>query len=71
MGDGLVGVASVDEQARSYVLDGSLVEVSQDANPATLAATPDGSIVGWVTTEGRPHVVEDGGSQEWDMSVVD
>ena len=72
MGDGLVGIASVDEQARSYVLDGDLVEVSQGTNPSgTLAATPDGSIVGWVTTEGRPHVVEDGGSQEWDMSVVD
>ena len=27
--------------------------------------------MGWVTTEGRPHVVEDGGSQEWDLSVVD
>jgi hypothetical protein len=72
MGDGLVGTASVDEQARSYVLDGDLVEVSQGANPSgSLAATPDGSIVGWVTTEGRPHVVERGGSQEWGMSVVD
>ena len=72
MGDGLVGTASVDEQARSYVLDGNLVEVSQGTNPSgSLAVTPDGSIVGWVTTEGRPHVVERGGSQEWDMSVVD
>jgi hypothetical protein len=72
MGDGLVGTASVDDQARSYVLDGDLEEVSQGTNPSgTLAATPDGAIVGWVTTEGRPHVVEDGGSQEWDMSVVD
>jgi hypothetical protein len=72
MGDGLVGTASVDDQARSYVLDGDLEEVSQGTNPSgTLAATPDGAIVGWVTTEGRPHVVEDGGSQEWDMSAVD
>ena len=72
MGDGLVGTASVDDQARSYLLDGDLEEVSQGTNPSgTLAATPDGAIVGWVTTEGRPHVVEDGGSQEWDMSVVD
>ena len=71
-GDSLVGTASVDEQARSSVLDGNLEEVSQETNPSgTLAATPDGSIVGWVTTEGRPHVVEDGGSQEWDMSVFD
>src|SRR5688500_3590808 len=47
-------------------------EVSEEPNPSgTLAATPDGSIGGWVTTDGRPHVVEDGGSQEWDMSVVD
>ena len=72
MGDGLVGTASVDDQARSYVLDGDLEEVSQGTNPSgTLAVTPDGAIVGWVTTEGRPHVVEDGGSQEWDLSVVD
>jgi len=72
MGDGLVGTASVDDQARSYVLDGDLEEVSQGTNPSgSLAVTPDGAIVGWVTTEGRPHVVEDGGSQEWDLSVVD
>ena len=72
MGDGLVGTASVDDQARSYVLDGDLEEVSQGTNPSgTLAATPDGAIVGWLTTEGRPHVVERGGSQEWDLSVVD
>ena len=32
---------------------------------------PDGAIVGWVTTEGRRHVVEHGGSQEWDFAVVD
>ncbi|HEU5241671.1 MAG TPA: hypothetical protein VFU25_06645 [Ornithinibacter sp.] len=72
MGDGLVGTASVDDQARSYVLDADLEEVSQGTNPSgTLAATPDGAIVGWVTTEGRPHVVERDGSQEWDLSVVD
>jgi hypothetical protein len=72
MGDGLVGTASVDDQTRSYVLDGDLEVVSHAANPSgTLAVTPDGAIVGWVTTEGRPHVVERGGSQEWDMSVVD
>lgn len=72
MGDGLVGTASVEDQARSYVLDGDLEEVSQGTNPSgSLAVTPDGAIVGWVTTEGRPHVVEDGGSQEWDLSVVD
>jgi hypothetical protein len=72
MGQGLVGTASVEDQARSYVLDGDLQEVSQATNPSgTLAVTPDGAIVGWVTTEGRPHVVERGGSQEWDMSVVD
>ena len=72
MGDGLVGTASVEDQARSYVLDGDLEEVSQGTNPSgSLAVTPDGAIVGWVTTEGRPHVVEDGGSQKWDLSVVD
>ena len=72
MGDGLVGTASVDDHARSYVLDGDLEEVSRGTNPSgSLAVTPDGAIVGWVTTEGRPHVVEDGGSQEWDLSVVD
>ena len=54
------------------MLDGDLEEVSQATNPSgTLAVTPDGAIVGWVTTEGRPHVVERGGSQEWDLSVVD
>ena len=72
MGDGLVGTASVEDQASSYVLDGDLEEVSQGTNPSgSLAVTPDGAIVGWVTTEGRPHVVEDGGSKEWDLSVVD
>ena len=37
--------------------------------PSTV--TPDGSIVGWLGSAGRPHVVERGGSQEWDLPEVE
>jgi hypothetical protein len=72
MGDGLVGTASVDDVAQAFVLDGDLEEVSHAANPSgSLAVTPDGAIVGWLTTDGSPHVVERDGSQEWNLPVVD
>ena len=55
MGDGLVGTASVDDVTQAFVLDGDLEEVSQATNPSgSLAVTPDGAIVGWLTTEGSP-----------------
>ena len=72
MGDGLVGTASDDDETKSYVLDGNLEVVSEGTNPGgSLAVTPDGAIVGWLSADGRPHVVERGGSQEWNLPVVE
>ena len=69
MGDGLVGTTYVDDRTVAVVLDGDLSEVSRaDVRGGTLAATPDGAIVAWLGTDGRPHVVEQGGAQEYDLT---
>jgi hypothetical protein len=71
MGDGLVATSWSDEAIRAYVLDGDLREVSStDIRGGQLAATPDGEIVAWLGTDGRPHVVEQGGAQEYDLNPV-
>jgi len=72
MGNGLVGTASVDDTTTAFVLDGNLQEVAQAESPGgLLATTPDGSIVGWLGADGRPHVVEAGGGLELDMPPVE
>lgn len=71
MGDGLVGTTYVDDRTVAVVLDGDLSAVSRaDVRGGTLASTPDGEIVAWLGTDGRPHVVEQGGSQEYDLNPV-
>ncbi len=71
MGDGIVATASVDDQTVAFVLDGELREISRaEVRGDTIAATPDGAIVGWLGADGRPHVVEQGGAQEYDLSPV-
>ena len=71
MGDGLVGTTYVDDRTVAVVLDGDLSEVSRaDVRGGTLASTPDGEIVAWLGTDGRPHVVEQAGAQEYDLNPV-
>ncbi len=71
MGDGIVGMASVDDQTMAFVLDGELREVSSaEVRGGTIATTPDGEIVSWLGADGRPHVVEQGGAQEYDLNPV-
>jgi len=71
MGGGLVGTTYVDDRTVAVVLDGDLREVSRaDVGGGSLAVTPDGAIVGWLGTDGSPHVVERGGSQEWNLPAV-
>ncbi len=72
MGDGLVGTASDDDETSPTCSTAISSEVSQGTNPGgSLTVTPDGSIVGWLSSAGRPHVVERGGSQEWDLPEVE
>lgn len=71
MGDGIVATASVDDTTRAFVLDGDLREVSSaEVRGGTIATTPDGEIVAWLGMDGRPHVVEQGGAQEYDLNPV-
>ncbi len=71
MGDGLVGTAYLDDETVAFVLDGDLRVVSRlNVSGGSLAVTPDGQIVGWLGRDGGPHVVERGGTQEWDLPLV-
>jgi hypothetical protein len=71
MGEGLVGTTYVDDRTVAVVLDGDLSEVSRaEVRGGTLATTPDGEIVAWLGADGRPHVVEQGGAQEYDLNPV-
>jgi hypothetical protein len=71
IGEGAVATASVDDVSVSVVLDADLHEISRAENPSgTIAVTPEGLIAGWLGAEGRPHVVEDGGAQEFDLPQV-
>ncbi|MEO6510366.1 MAG: hypothetical protein ABIO16_05185 [Nocardioides sp.] len=71
MGDGIVGTAAVDDTTRAFVLDGDLHEVSSaEVRGGTIATTPDGEIVAWLGADRRPHVVEQGGAQEYDLNPV-
>jgi hypothetical protein len=72
MGDGLVGIAYENDETVAYLLDGELDEVSTaDALDGGLAVTPDGSIVGWLGADHRPHFVEDGGAREGYLPEVE
>jgi hypothetical protein len=71
MGDGLVGTTYGDVDNEVVVLDGDLHQVSaHEVREGGLAVSPDGAIVGWIGSDGRPHVVEQGGAQEWDLPEV-
>jgi hypothetical protein len=53
------------------VLDGNLEETSRaPMRGGSLAVTANGLIVGWLGAEGRTHVVEGGGSREYDLPQV-
>jgi hypothetical protein len=71
MGDGLVATTYSATGTQVVLLDGQLQEVhAYDVPEGGLVATPDGAIVGWLGADGRPHVVEHGGDQEWDLPEV-
>jgi hypothetical protein len=71
MGAGLVGTTYADSDNQVVLLDGDLREVrAHEVGEGGLAVTPDGAIVGWLGADGRPHVVEHGGAQEWDLPEV-
>ena len=71
LGDGLVATSWSDEARTAYVLDGDLREVSSaETRGGQLATSPDGEIVAWLGADGRPHVVEQGGAQEYDLNPV-
>ena len=59
MGDGLVvsGCGDVDSTVTCSTATSTHVGGSE-VRDGSLAATPDGSIVGWLGSDGRPHVVE-------------
>ena len=72
MGDGLVGLAYENDKTFAYLLDVNLDDVSRlDAGDGGLAATPDGSIVGWFGGDRRPHFVEDDGAREGYLPEVE
>ena len=54
------------------MLDADLEHVGgSEVRDGSLVATPDGSIVGWLGSDGTPHVVEAGGSRELTMPQVE
>jgi hypothetical protein len=71
MGNGLVVVDQGEDGPVAVVLDGSLDESSRSPmRGGSLAVTPGGSIVGWLGSDGSTHVVEGGGSREYDLPAV-
>ncbi len=71
IGNSMVAVHVDGVEPVAVVLDGNLAEVSRtQIRGGSLAVTPDGSIVAWLGTDGRPHVVEGGGAREFDLPAV-
>ncbi len=71
IGNGLVAVDQGENGPVAVVLDGNLHETSRSPmRGGSLAVTSNGVIVGWLDTDGRTHVVEGGGSREYDLPAV-
>ena len=72
MGNGLVVSGWGDVDSTVTVLDADLEHVGgSEVRDGSLVATPDGSIVGWLGSDGTPHVVEAGGSRQLTMPQVE
>ena len=71
IGNSMVAVDQDENGPVAVVLDGNLAETSRSPmRGGSLAVTPDGSIIAWLGTDGRPHVIEGGGSREFDLPAV-
>ena len=71
IGNSVVAVDQDEDGPVAVVLDGNMAEVSRtQIRGGSLAVTPDGSIVAWLGSDGRPHVIEGGGSRELDLPAV-
>ena len=71
IGNGLVAVDQDDNGPVAVVLDDNFEETSRARmRGGSLAVTSDGSIVGWLGSDGSTHVVEGGGTREYDMPTV-
>ena len=71
MGEGVVGISADGERPTAVLLDGRGTPIRTAATRGyALAVSPGGRIVGWLGTSGSPHVIEAGGSRQFDMPAV-
>jgi hypothetical protein len=71
IGNGLVVSTYGGVDATVKVLDDDLERVGGgEVRDGALAVTPNGSIAGWLGSDGTPHVVEAGGTRQLDLPQV-